>query len=638
MGKGSNQSAGGKKRSTSKKLKEREAELSVTREILELGQRPVPLNAFLSMALEKIFQVPRLALEPKGSIFLLSEDDPSTLNRTAGTGLSSSVDERCRTIEMGWCLCGMAAMEKRIVFKDTVDPDHVFQPEGMEDHGHYCVPIMHRDALLGVINLYVKAGYRRIKDADETFLLACAHALASVIERKRTKELLRSRELLDPITRTFHRLSFLETLEDTLKASQWTDTWAVLLFVELMGLKKVNQSLGENAGDLLLMEMADRIRTCAPPESIVARTGGSRFAVLLKDLPDYRKSMVSGVRLGDALLETSASPVTVKGTKVDVQACIGASLFPKNGQSESDCLQAADVALRMAKRSSKTTGENQLAFYSSDMDAEVRAKAEKEKALRHALQLDKLRLHFQPKINLATGRITGFESLIRWPRENGDGMIPPLEFIPLAEETGLILPLGEWIMRRSCGWIRDLRKETGLELDVSVNVSAKQFLYPRFDEMVSGILREVDLNPGVLDIEITETHVMEDMEDAIRVLHQLRSHGISISLDDFGTGFSSLGHLRNLPLDRIKMDRSFVRELAQRKEAQAIAKAVIQMGHSINMKVIAEGVEKPDQLEPLRRFGCDSVQGFLLSRPLAPEHVPAILKEFHHPGGLDRRC
>ncbi len=450
--------------------------------------------------------------------------------------------------------------------------------------------------------------------------------------------MLRSRELLDPITRTFHRLSFLETLEDTLAESQWRDTWAVLLLVELMGLKKVNQSLGEDAGDLLLVEMAKRIRRCSPEGSVVARTAGSRFSVLLKDLPDYQKSMVSGVRLGNALLETVSSPLAIKGTNVYVRICIGTSLFPKNGQSASECLQAADVALRMAKRSSKTTGENRFAFYSSDMDAEVRDKAEKEKALRHALQAEQLRIHFQPRVNLATGRITGFEALVRWPRENGDGMIPPLEFIPLAEETGLILPLGEWVMRRSCGWIRDLRQETGLELDVSVNVSAKQFLYPRFDQTVTGILRETNLLPDSLDIEITESHVMEDMDDAVHVLRQLRTHGISVSLDDFGTGFSSLGYLKNLPLDRIKMDRSFVRELAHRKEAQAIAKAVIQMGHSINMKVIAEGVEKPNQLEPLRRFGCDSVQGFLLSRPLAPEHVPAILEEFHHPGDAARRC
>ena len=613
----------------SKKFKERKTKLAVTRRILELGQQPISIKMFLSESLKILFHIPWLALEPKGSIYIVSDDNPECLERMAAKGMADPSGDDCSVVEIGCGSCGKAARKKKIIFHKSLNRKNHDHPCGVLGQRYFCVPILHRERLLGLVNLYVSTGYRR-KKSDEDFLHACTHAMASVIERKRANAKLKQEMLADPLTRTFHRLSFVEILGKAIEEALSSEKWLAILSIEVLGLRKANQMVGEEGGDILLIETANRIRSCSSGKDVIARIGGSKFAVLLKDFSSNHETMVVAIKLGDKLLNALSASLSIGGHNISPLVCLGISLFPKNGRTGTECLKAAEVALGIAKGSTKSSGENRLAFYSTEMDADLRIKTQRERDLRHALQEDRLCLHYQPKVDIKSGRITGFEALVRWPISGSDKIIPPSEFIPLAEETGLILPLGEWVMRQACRWILELHKTTGLKVGVAVNVSAKQFLYPRFFEMVTEILQETGLQPKYLEVEITESHIMEDLEDSIRILQQLRDQGISISLDDFGTGFSSLGYIRKLPLDCIKMDRSFVRELGEKKEARAIARAVIQMGHSIGLTVVAEGVEKPDQLEPLRQLGCDMIQGYLFSPPLPPDRIPALLEEFVH--------
>ncbi len=616
-----------------KRLKDQKAKLSATRQILELSQQQISLKAFLNKALGIICQTPRLAYESKGSIYLVSDKNPEHLQRVAVTGVPDLLQEHCAVVELDWCLCGKAARKKRITFHKAADINNFDRSCGNPDHGYFCIPILHRKHLLGIINIYLPSGYRKRK-TDEDFFHACANAMASAIERKKGQDRLQQEKLVDPLTRTFHRLSFVETLERIIKKNSAAERWAAILSIEVIGLRKINQVVGEEGGDILLTETSLRINSCISKDDVIARIGGSKFAVLLYDLSSHHGAMLSSIKLGDMLLNSLSTPLSIMGHKMDPLVCLGISLFPKNGRTGTECLKSAEVALSIAKVATKSSGENRLAFYSSQMDAELRTKAQRERDLRHALQSDKLCLYYQPKIDIESGQIIGFEALVRWPDSGNGNMISPSEFIPLAEETGLILPLGEWVMRQACKWLLDMHETTGLEVGVAINVSAKQLLYPRFFETVMGILQDTGLHSQYLEVEITESHLMEDLEDAIRILRQIRKSGIAVSLDDFGTGFSSLGYIRRLPLDCIKMDRSFIRELGEKQEARAIARAVIQMGHSIGLTVVAEGVETHDQLESLRQLGCNTVQGYLFSPPLPSETVPAFLDKHDFPRSL----
>jgi diguanylate cyclase (GGDEF)-like protein/PAS domain S-box-containing protein len=388
------------------------------------------------------------------------------------------------------------------------------------------------------------------------------------------------------------------------------------LFVDLDRLKVVNDTLGHAAGDLMLREAAARLAGCTREGDTVARLGGDEFMIVLPNLDDAHGAAAAAQKIRESL----AQPTQLNGQEVFVSASIGVSLFPTDAADAEGLLRTADAAMYSAKRH----GGDNYQFYTADLNEQLQQRLAIEQGLRTAEQRDELRLLYQPKIDLVSGRIIGVEALLRWEHP-GLGPVSPERFIPIAEETGLIIPLGEWVLRTACKQIR-MWRDAGIDLPVAVNLSACQFRQRNLAETIHRILSEVGVPPQCLEIEITESDVMENAESAIATLDELKARGISISVDDFGTGYSSLSYLKRFPLDVLKIDRSFVRDIAVDSDDAAIVEAIIALARSLEIKVVAEGVESEDQMEFLTRSGCDFAQGYLFSPPVEPRQVVALLQ------------
>lgn len=391
-----------------------------------------------------------------------------------------------------------------------------------------------------------------------------------------------------------------------------------LCLINLDEFKVVNDTLGYACGDMLLSMVSKRLRSAATYTGTVARMGADEFMVVIPGAHTAgdRESIIQ------QLLEAITAPVTLQGCTFDVSACVGVVTHPNDGNDSATLLKHADAALTFAKRQ----GKSQVQFYTGELVAAAARQMETESELRHAIEHDELLLFYQPKIDVQTGRLQGMEALIRW-RHPVRGMVPPVQFIPLAEERGLIVPLGRWVVQEACRQLRAWQDQ-GLNVPpVAVNVSARQIA----DDQLVWDIEEAIQRHGVraqdLEIEITETVLIIDPARAQAVLHRLHGMGLRISLDDFGTGFSSLSHLKNVPAHAVKIDKSFVDGLPHDGNDAAITQAVIGMAHALNMKVVAEGVETQEQLATLGSYGCDEAQGYLLGRPMPAsdllEHLTA---------------
>ena len=388
------------------------------------------------------------------------------------------------------------------------------------------------------------------------------------------------------------------------------------LFVDLDRFKVVNDTLGHEAGDQMLREAAARLTGCTREGDTVARLGGDEFMVVLPNLSDARGAAAAVQKI----LESLAQPIELTGQEVCISGSIGVSLFPDDATDAEALIRNADAAMYSAKRQ----GGNNYQFYTADLNAQVQERLAIERGLRNAEQRDEFYLLYQPKIDLASGRIIGVEALLRW-QHPGLGLISPERFIPIAEETGLIIPIGEWVLRTACKQIRAWR-DLGIELPIAVNLSACQFRQRNLAQRIHDILLETGAAPQCLEIEITESDVMENAESAIATLDELKARGISISVDDFGTGYSSLSYLKRFPLDVLKIDRSFVRDIAVDSDDAAIVEAIIALARSLEIKVVAEGVETESQKAFLDRAGCDFAQGYLFSPPVDAEQIAVLVE------------
>ncbi len=387
------------------------------------------------------------------------------------------------------------------------------------------------------------------------------------------------------------------------------------LFIDLDRLKVINDTLGHEAGDQLLREAAGRLASSMREGDTVARLGGDEFMVILPNLGDTRGAAAAARKI----LTSLARPLELKGQEVFMSASIGVSLFPNDAADPEALIRNADAAMYRAKRN----GGDNYQFYTVDLNVQVQERLAIEQGLRVAEQRDELRLLYQPKVDLASGKIIGVEALLRW-QHPALGAISPERFIPVAEETGLIVPIGEWVLRRACMQVRDWR-DKGIDLPIAVNLSACQFRQRNLAETIHRILSETGVPPEFIEIEITESDVMENAESAIATLDKLKSRGISISIDDFGTGYSSLSYLKRFPLDVLKIDRSFVRDIVDDSDDAAIVEAIIALARSLEIKVVAEGVETHDQMAFLNRAGCNFAQGYLFSPPVEAEQIVALL-------------
>ena len=422
----------------------------------------------------------------------------------------------------------------------------------------------------------------------------------------------------DALTELPNRLLLEERLQQALTAAHSNNWLVALLHLDLDRFKTINDILGHSFGDKLLQAVAGRLTDHIRGSDTIARLSGDEFAIVLADIGSQENAALVAQKTLDAL----ALPFDLEGQEVFITPSIGIALYPPNADNKEDLVQRADTAMSHVK----TQGGNAYGFYSSAMNVVASQRLTLEACLRRALEREEFVLHYQPQISLRNGRIIGMEALLRWQRPD-QGLVSPAEFIPLLEETGLIVPVGEWVLHTACSQNSRWLAEGLPSLRVAVNLSARQFRQSGLADSVSRALQNAGLAPAQLELEITESIMIQDVQATIITLNQLHALGIQISIDDFGTGYSSLSYLKRLPISKIKIDRSFVRDICIDPDDAAIANAVIGLGHSMKMQVIAEGVETVEQLDHLHAQGCDEIQGYYFSRPLPAEGFAKLVRE-----------
>ena len=438
--------------------------------------------------------------------------------------------------------------------------------------------------------------------------------LSDITKRVESDETIRRMAMEDPLTGLPNRAKFQEELQRALDQADRTGRNVGVMLLDLDRFKNVNDTLGHAAGDALLCQVAERIFTCLRKTDLVARLGGDEFAVITTNAED-----VDGISLvGQRIIEALAQPFTIEGTEVHTGTSIGVSVYPYDKGDQGQLLRNADLALYKAKED----GRGSCWMFDQAMNTEVQHRHAMERDLREALKKNQFIVVYQPQVDLATGALVGAESLVRWDHPER-GLVYPGDFIPIAEATRQIIPISQWVMRQVC---RQYATWLGMGIDlpcVSVNVSPLHFRQESLVDDVRIALQESGLEPWRLEIEITESMAMAAGDNAIVTLTKLKQMGVKLSIDDFGTGYSSLNRLKEFPVDRLKIDKSFVTKIAESADDAAISTAVIQLGHTLNLKVIAEGVEQEGQVEMLRELGCDHAQGFLFGKPLLAQDFPA---------------
>ena len=440
--------------------------------------------------------------------------------------------------------------------------------------------------------------------------------IRDITDEKRTQEEIRFLAFFDRLTDLPNRTLLQDRLATSILRCKRDNLQGAVLFLDLDRFKIINDSLGHDTGDLVLQESAARLQTCVRECDTVARLGGDEFIVLL----DGFESIKHIHRVAGRILTSLAQDIMHKDIPLSVTASIGVSLIPGDGDRVEDLLKAADTAMYY----SKSKGGNTYHFFHPEMNIKVQGQLFLEGALRKALPNHEFALAYQPQFDLATRRLKGFEALARWVLP-GVGEVLPTEFIPMAEETGLIIPMGNWVIATACRQAKTWLDRTGLPLRMAVNVSARQFWQGDLVDTVRRVLEETGLPAALLELEITESMLMNDVDKAIQRMGKLAAMGVKLSIDDFGTGYSSLAYLQKFPIHALKIDQSFVKNLTMEPADGAIPVAILALAHSMKLEVVAEGIENDDQLAFLLREGCTAGQGYLFSRPLTAEAVEATI-------------
>ncbi|GLR86888.1 bifunctional diguanylate cyclase/phosphodiesterase [Bradyrhizobium iriomotense] len=426
----------------------------------------------------------------------------------------------------------------------------------------------------------------------------------------------------DSLTNLPNRDTFTSLLREAIEVAQRLERRFAVLFIDLDRFKVINDSLGHEAGDLLLIEVASRLRKALRASDVMARLGGDEFVVIL----DQCGEIDDVQRIATGLLAALAQPMELAGHECHTTASIGIAMYPANGADAQTLTKNADMAMYLAKED----GKNGYRFFSKEVTTQSIERLSLESALRRALEREQFALNYQPKVDMETGQITGVEALLRWTHPEL-GSISPAQFIPLAEETGLIVPIGRWVLKEACAQAMAWQRRGLLPLSMAVNLSPRQFADEHLLQDVDEALAASGMSPVLLQLEVTESMMMRNVGRALKVLDAIQGRGIRLAIDDFGTGYSSMSLMKHFPIDTIKIDRSFVRDLPHDSEDQAIAQAIISMGKALGMTVVAEGVENAEQETFLRTHGCDEMQGYLIAKPLPPRQMAELLRPMAPP-------
>lgn len=460
-------------------------------------------------------------------------------------------------------------------------------------------------------------GITAVQD-DEGDLASYVCFFTDISERKASEQRIHRLAYYDALTHLPNRSLFQDRLHSALQQAERQDAWVVLMFLDLDRFKPINDSLGHAAGDRMLQEMATRLLACVADDDTVARMGGDEFTLLLQPVATREAALNRAIHVAEQILNSLVTPFVLEGREFFVTASIGIALSPQDGNELSQLMKNADTAMYHAKE----RGKNNFQFYQADMNATALERLELESDLRHALEQQEFTLFYQPQFSGDGKRLTGAEALLRW-RHPRRGLVSPNEFIPVLEELGLVVEVGDWVLTEACRQLKAWHQAKVRVPKVSVNISARQFADGQLGNRIANILNETGLPPACLELELTESILMREVGVAMQILDGLKRLGLSIAVDDFGTGYSSLNYLKQFPIDILKIDRTFVDGLPSGEQDAQIARAIIAMAHSLNLAVIAEGVETHEQLEFLREHGCDEVQGYLFGRPMPPSRFEA---------------
>ena len=438
-----------------------------------------------------------------------------------------------------------------------------------------------------------------------------------ISDRKRSEQHIHFLATHDSLTSLPNRFMFSQILNLAIDSAHRYHRKLAVFFIDLDRFKNINDTLGHEAGDYLLCEMAARLKQCLRASDVVGRLGGDEFVILLPE-PENTEQIAT---VAQKILSTSLDAIYINGQECRVTASIGICVYPDDGRDEQTLMKNADIAMYRAKEE----GKNNYQFYSPDIEARSLERLVLENNLRMALERNEFFLHYQAKRNLQTGEIAGVEALVRWQHPEL-GIISPAQFIPLAEETGLIVLIGRWVLKTACAQNVAWLKQGLPPLCMAVNLSVRQFFDEKLIDDVADALRESGMEPALLEMEITEGMVMQDAERAIRILTAIKALGVRLAIDDFGVGYSSLAQIKRFPIDTLKVDSSFIRDIPQNREDRAITEAIIAMGKTLSLTVIAEGVETKEQEAFLRDHNCDQSQGYYFSKPISSEDFVDFMK------------
>jgi len=448
-------------------------------------------------------------------------------------------------------------------------------------------------------------------DADDLDFAGFIITARNIAERKLTEQRIRYLARIDALTRVPNRMQFQHLLQRSIARSRRSKKELALFYLDIDRFKDINDTYGHSAGDACLEALAERLAKVLPESAIIGRLAGDEFGVVLEthepndNIPAFLQSILK------LILTDLSRLLLVQGNEIYMAISIGVARYPEDADNVIDLIRNADAALYHTKRA----GGHNFEFFDTEMNAMAAERLMLKSKLRRSYEHDELLMHYQPKISLSTGEIVGAEALVRWELSER-GLVLPSEFIPLAEETNLIIQIGEWVLNKVCSDVSRWQKEVGSLGQISVNLSLKQLRQPNFSNLIQKIFQQHEISPSSFELEITETTLMRDAESTVEILKDLHALGLNLSIDDFGTGYSSLSALQQFPISTLKIDKSFIRDMTASKDAATIVSTIIDMAHSMNMYVVAEGVESEPQLELLRVLNCDFVQGLLFGQPM----------------------